>query len=108
MLLIEFKIDHPDNFSKINSFKFTLAYCFQDVTTANLKRASDGVSQFRQAFGRRTETYTDFGPARNHAAIVVHIGLIMVRRGKYKLYHPNNNSDNISIHYITNTSVTLF
>lgn len=45
---------------------------------APLKRADDGISLLRQAWSRRTENHTDFGPARNHAAIVIQLDLTLV------------------------------
>ncbi|KAK2159852.1 hypothetical protein LSH36_145g07016 [Paralvinella palmiformis] len=49
----------------------------KNLSTATVSSASDGASLFRQAFSRRTESPTDFGPAKNHAAIIIHINLSM-------------------------------
>ena len=43
-----------------------------------MKDSSDGSVHFRQCMSRRTEQSTDYGPAQNNAATVLHIDLQMV------------------------------
>lgn len=44
----------------------------------SVKDANDGSGQFRQGLSRRTEQVTDYGPAQNNAATVLHIDLQVV------------------------------
>ncbi|XP_062568763.1 coiled-coil domain-containing protein 78-like [Saccostrea cucullata] len=50
----------------------------KNCSVAVLRDASDGHSQFRQGMARRTEAATDFGPASQHAATIIHIDLEML------------------------------
>ncbi|KAJ8306101.1 hypothetical protein KUTeg_016646 [Tegillarca granosa] len=43
-----------------------------------LRDANDANSVFRQGLARRTEASTDFGPAQNNAATIIHIDLQMI------------------------------
>ncbi|KAK3092086.1 hypothetical protein FSP39_025060 [Pinctada imbricata] len=47
-------------------------------SVVSLRDASDANSQFRQGMARRTEASTDFGPAANNAATLIHIDLQML------------------------------
>lgn len=51
---------------------------FQNATSLTVKDATDGSTQFRQGMMRRTEQSTDYGPAQNNAATIIHITLQMV------------------------------
>ncbi|WAR23394.1 CCD78-like protein [Mya arenaria] len=50
----------------------------KNAASISIKEAQDGSTQFRQGLSRRTEQTTDYGPAQNNAATVLHIDLQML------------------------------
>ena len=51
---------------------------FQNLTSIPIPNASQGTALFRQAWARRGDAYTDYGPARNYASVVVRLKLQVV------------------------------
>ncbi|CAH1772742.1 unnamed protein product [Owenia fusiformis] len=55
-------------------------------SSVKVTNAPEGVSHFRQGWARKVQSHTDFGPAHNHATIILHLDLTM-RTGDSPLPH---------------------
>lgn len=55
-----------------------MMFPFQNITQVSVKDGSTANDQFQQAWGRRTEASTDYGPASQNASVVCQFNLEVV------------------------------
>ena len=53
-------------------------YFSQNGKSVPLPSSSEGLSVFRQGWARRSDKYTDFGPAKNYTSVLIYLDLVLV------------------------------
>ena len=66
------------NFRIKNRPLLHINFYLQGANKLPVSNAAEGTALFRQAWARRTETFTDYGPAKNHSTIVIQLDITLV------------------------------